>query len=235
MNQTPVSELFSRNIPTLSPGEQNLLRNSHVCIVGQGGLGGTVSEILARTGIGCLTLVDGDRFEKSNMNRQLLCSVDVLGESKVEVAKRRLQSINPELSVHCGNEYFNIEKAKVIPEKADVIVDCLDKMEHRFMLETAARKLRIPMVSAAVSGMSGYVTTVFPQDRGLQALLDNEERLILDRDPESISCLASIVFLMASLQSSEVIKILLKSGQLMRDSLLLVDLAENLFEAFSLD
>ena len=90
---------FDRNFPALTQQEQRQLWESHVCVVGCGGLGGYIIEYLARVGVGRLTVVDGDRFEPSNLNRQLLCTQPLLGSLKAEAAAARIRSIHPEITV----------------------------------------------------------------------------------------------------------------------------------------
>ena len=95
LQQGIVPEVYARNQKRLSSEDQIKLLQSHVAVIGLGGLGGTVTEILARIGIGSLTLVDGDSFDDSNLNRQLLSSTEVLGEQKAAVAAKRVKAVNP--------------------------------------------------------------------------------------------------------------------------------------------
>ncbi|NNK56468.1 MAG: HesA/MoeB/ThiF family protein, partial [Desulfofustis sp.] len=92
LRQGIVPEVYARNQKRLSCADQIKLLQSHVAVIGLGGLGGTVTEILARIGIGTLTLVDGDRFDDSNLNRQLLSSTEVLGKPKASVAEARVKA-----------------------------------------------------------------------------------------------------------------------------------------------
>ncbi len=227
-----VPKAFSRNIDTLSEEEQARLSHSKVCIVGLGGLGGTVAEILVRTGIGNLILVDRDRFDPSNMNRQLVCTEETIGNLKVDETSRRLKTINPDLNLNPHIDFLTADNASEILGEADVVVDCLDSLEARFDLEQAARNGDKPLVSAAVSGISGYVTTILPGDSGLQEILNQLGEETSDSEP--VSCLAAIVFLIASLETNEVIKLLLDRNGLLRNRLLLVDLSDNIFEEFPL-
>ena len=91
--------MFERNIDAYSIWDQEKLWKSTVVIIGIGGGGGVVAELLARTGIGHIVLVDGDKFEESNLNRQIFATQDTIGISKVEAAKKRLLSINPYINV----------------------------------------------------------------------------------------------------------------------------------------
>ena len=94
-----MTEYFKKNQAIFSPEEMALLADKKILVAGCGGLGGSVIELLSRSGIGHLIVADGDQFEPSNMNRQLLCTTDTLGRSKAEAAAGRILSINPDADV----------------------------------------------------------------------------------------------------------------------------------------
>ena len=89
-----IENRYSRNFETLTPEDQDTLKQARVCILGLGGLGGGVCEMLARIGVGHLTLVDGDVFDATNLNRQLLSREDLIGESKAKAARDRVAAVN---------------------------------------------------------------------------------------------------------------------------------------------
>ena len=130
-----VPERYARNMKTISPEDQANLLKSQLSIVGLGGLGGTVSEILARTGIGTLNLIDGDRFEASNLNRQFLCNYETMGKYKTESAVKRIQEINASITVRRYDEYLDDKNSETVICPSDVIVDCLYNIKSRFTLE----------------------------------------------------------------------------------------------------
>ncbi len=100
-----VPERYARNMRSFSLADQAALLGARVGVVGLGGLGGTVAEVLGRMGVGRLTLVDGDRFEDSNLNRQLLSTVEGLGQLKSEAARARVGRINPSVDVTALTEF----------------------------------------------------------------------------------------------------------------------------------
>ncbi|MCU0593099.1 MAG: ThiF family adenylyltransferase, partial [Desulfobacterales bacterium] len=106
-----VPERYARNMRTFSLADQATLLNSHAGVVGLGGLGGTVTEILARMGVGRLTLIDGDRFEDSNLNRQLLSSLSNLSMPKADAAAQRVRQINPSTDVTVHACFLTAENA----------------------------------------------------------------------------------------------------------------------------
>ncbi|MBC2744671.1 MAG: HesA/MoeB/ThiF family protein [Desulfosarcina sp.] len=218
---------YLRNMKTLSEADQIRLLESAVCIVGLGGLGGLVTETLARMGIGRFYLVDGDMFEAHNLNRQLLSSIDRIGMPKVEAAVMRVKTINPGLEVNATGAFLTSENADTLVGSCNIVVDCLDNIQSRFILEAAAKRAGIPMVSAAVAGISGHVTTIFPEDKGLENIYGPEDQLNMAKGAETrLGCLAPGVNLVASLECMEVVNLLLNPQKALRNRLLVIDLEE---------
>ncbi|MEE4111220.1 MAG: ThiF family adenylyltransferase, partial [Desulfobacteraceae bacterium] len=158
LRQHILPDRYLRNMKTLCEADQIKLLESTVCIVGLGGLGGTVTETLARMGIGRFCLVDGDVFEAHNLNRQLLSSVDRIGMPKVDAAVMHVKRINSGIELVPAPTFLTPENAHSLLGSCDLVVDCLDNIHSRFTLEAAAKRAGIPMVSAAVAGISGHVT-----------------------------------------------------------------------------
>lgn len=229
-----VPERYARNMRTYSLADQATLLNSHAGVVGLGGLGGTVTEILARLGVGRLTLIDGDRFEDSNLNRQLLSSPADLTQPKADAAAQRVRRINPSTDVTAHACFLTADNADGLLAGCQVVVDCLDNLRTRFEVEDACRRLGCPMVSAAVAGASGHVTVVYPQDRGLRLVYGEPQGLPLKGAETSLGTVPYSVVFLASLECAEVAKIILGRGSLLRDKLLVADLAEGIIEVMNL-
>ena len=227
-------ERYVRNMKTFSLDEQIILLRSRVGIFGLGGLGGAVTEILTRVGIGTLRLIDGDIFEDSNLNRQFLSTPDLIATSKAAAAAQKVRQINPSIVVEQYNENLNDSNALSLIENSDVAVDCLDNVPSRFSLEHAAKQIGSPLVSAAVAGVSGHVTTIFPEDSGLELIYGESGRRPLKGVETSLGCLPQAVTLLASVECSEVIKILLGKGDLLRNRLFFVDLVSNTMDVLQL-
>ena len=235
LKQHILPDRYLRNMKTLSEVDQIRLLEATVCIVGLGGLGGTVTETLARMGIGRLHLADGDVFEAHNLNRQLFSGVDRIGKPKAEMAVMRVNRINPGIEVVATATYVTPENADILVAPCDLVVDCLDNIDTRFTLEAAVKRAGIPLVSAAVAGMSGHVTTVFPEDSGLETIYGPQDQLSKTRGAETqLGCLAPAVNLMASLECAEVLNVLLEKRQTLKNRLLVVDLADHTFETLQL-
>lgn len=228
---------YQRNQKTLNLIELKQLLKSKAVIVGLGGLGGTVTEILARANVGHLVLVDGDCFEDHNLNRQLLCTQDRLGASKARVAADRVAAVNSAIEVEYHQTPIDEGNRLDIIAGSQVVVDCLDNIPDRFMLQAATRQAGIVLVSAAVAGLCGQVTTVFPEDKGLE-LIFGPPRIAM-QSPKGIEteqgCLPQAVSLIAAIEAAEAIKVLLgQTGQLLRNKLLFVDLSRNSFDILGL-
>jgi len=232
-------ERYDRNFNTLSLKEQKKLGESKVVVIGLGGLGGCVCEILARAGVGFLTLIDGDFFEPSNLNRQLLSQEYLMGVSKAEAAKNRVNAINCEINVKYFNEYLDESNMYDMIKNTDLAVDCLDTIDIRFILQDAANKASIPVVSGAIAGMAGQVTTIFPGDRGYELIYGQRtKKQSTDKQSKGVETitgnLGCCAFFVAALQASEVLKVLLGRKDILCNKLLITELWSNTFEIVDL-
>lgn len=229
-----IPERYVRNMKSFSCADQVALLKSKVSVVGLGGLGGTVCEILARIGIGALNLIDGDIFEESNLNRQILSKENIISTPKADAAKKRVSEINSSVSAFHHREYLNDENAVTLIGNSDVVIDCLDSLSGRFILERESKKAGCRLVSAAIAGNYGHITTIFPEDQGLKLIYGKAQNTLNKGAETSLGTLPHCVSLLASLECSEAIKILLKKGALLRNKLLLIDLSDNSFEIIKL-
>jgi molybdopterin-synthase adenylyltransferase len=229
-----VPERYARNMRSYSPADQAALLRARVGVVGLGGLGGTVTEVLARLGVGRLLLIDGDRFEESNLNRQLLSATDLLGTPKADAARRRVEEVNPSVEVVALPHFLTPENAGQSLQGCNVVVDCLDNLPDRFLIEDACRRNGCPLVSAAVAGASGHVTTIFPEDPGLRLVYGEPQRLPRKGAETSLGTLPYAVVFLATLECAETAKVILKKGGLLRDKLLIADLNEMMVEVVAL-
>jgi molybdopterin/thiamine biosynthesis adenylyltransferase len=202
-------------------GQARLLRST-VAVVGLGGLGGNVTEGLARMGVGRLVLIDGDVFVDHNLNRQILSAEENLGRSKAEVARERVWQVNSAVEVIAHALEARPENLPQFLEGADVVVDGLDRLPPRFMLQEAAQALGIPMVHGAIAGYLGQVMTILPGDPGLQALYGGG--LLPERGVEAQQGTpAGTPMMVAGWQIQEVVKLLLGRGEPLRHRLLFID------------
>ena len=221
-----VPERYARNQKSLGCREQVRLLESAVLIVGLGGLGGCVTEILARIGVGELILVDGDVFEDSNLNRQLLARVEDLGVKKAIAAENRVASINPGVNARSCPVYLDAQNCSELIGRAGVAVDCLDSIPDRFVLEAGCRRKNIPMVSAAIGGESGQATIVYPEDPGLSLVYGRPETASPKGVEKSLGTLPHTVFTMAAVECAAVVSCLIGKPPVLRNRLLFADLSD---------
>ena len=225
---------YTRNFQSISPTEQELLANARVCVAGLGGLGGGVVEMLARIGVGTLDLADGDCFDESNLNRQLLSTEKGVGTPKSQAARERVGAINSTVKVNAFNAFLGRENAAKIMGNAHVVVDCLDSIPDRFLLQELTRIRGIPLVSGAIAGTSGQVTVIYPGDPGFKLIYGRPQEAEKRGLEQQLGNLAHCALLVASLQCSEVIKVLLGRGEILRNQLLICDLMTNTYEVMQL-
>ena len=220
-------ERYSRNRNSLTEQDQEKLAECRVLIAGCGGLGGYVTELLARVGVGRLTVVDGDVFEESNLNRQILCTTETLGKSKAAAAAERIGEVNPLVTCEAIGEFLTEENADRILAGHDIAVDALDNADSRALLLAAAARFGIPLVHGAIAGFLGRVSVIYPGD-GASALLSNKsQNRGIEQETGNLSFTASCV---ASIQAAETVKCLLSKGQLCRNRTIEVDLLGGAFE-----
>jgi molybdopterin/thiamine biosynthesis adenylyltransferase len=215
-----IPKRYKRNLGVVSPSEQVKLLQSKVAIIGAGGLGGTVLEFLTRMGIGELIIADKDTIGDSNLNRQILSKETNLGQSKTEVAVKRVKEINSSIDITGHSVFIDSDNVKKIIKGADVVADALDNLPVRFKLQKACRELNIPLVHGAIAGFNGQLTTIFPQDKGLELIYGSDRNLPEHGTEVTLGAPTVTPAIIASLEAQEVIKILLKRGKLFRNRLL---------------
>lgn len=148
-----MNEAFSRTAIVLGDPAMERLARAHVAVLGLGGVGGYVVEALARSGVGELTLVDQDEIGPTNLNRQLLSTVDTLGLPKAQAAAQRVKSINPECVVHpMVWRYTPESREEFLSTRYDYIVDAIDLVSCKLDLIQTALERGVPIISALGTG-----------------------------------------------------------------------------------
>jgi len=216
-----LNERYSRNISALSIEDVLRLHTSKVCVVGGGGLGGYVVEILARIGVLNITLVDYDTFESNNLNRQLFSEEQLLGTYKVDAAISRITKVNSRVTLNGIKETLDENNALDILNGHDIVIDALDNIQTRLMLAKVCTSLSIPMVHGSIAGWFGQVAVVFPGDEILDIIFgDVKTERGIEKELGNLPFAASVV---ASIQCAECIKIL-TGKKVERNTLLQIDL-----------
>lgn len=194
---------YLRNIPAISQAEQAILVGKTVAVIGCGGLGGHLIELLCRMGIGAIRVVDGDVFEESNLNRQLLSTMGTLGTSKAQAAAERIRTISPETAVTVYPVFLDENNAAGIVGGCDAVLDALDSPQARRILAKACEVAQIPYIFGAISGWVAQAAVSMPGDRLMEKLFP-EDTVLGDR-----SVLSFTPALCAALQASLCLKFLL--------------------------
>lgn len=229
---------YSRNVCTLSKEECFAVKDLSICVIGCGGLGGYIIEMLGRLGIGHISAVDGDVFDETNLNRQLLATESLMGRGKAEIAGERMAEVNSEVGLKVVPEFLTEENARRIIAGHDVVMDALDNIGSRMILEEACSQENIPLVHGAIAGWYGQVAVVMPGDYFLKKLYSgsghdgghSSENRGSELEMGNPSFTPAIV---AGIQVSECIKLLLNKGESLVGKMLTIDLERHEFEVFS--
>ena len=221
-----IDQRYIRNIPSLSEEDCALLAGKKVCVIGCGGLGGSILEHLARVGVGEITAVDGDVFDVSNLNRQLLSSEALLGTPKAAAAAKHIDEINSGVKVNPVEAFLDEKNAESLIAGHDLVIDALDTPGARIVLAKACRKLGITLIHGAVSGWNGQVAVVRPGSRLLENLYDGIEP---DPSPSTLSFTPAVA---ASIEVAEAVKVLCGKPTQLESQMLFFDLLSGDFSLF---
>ena len=226
MNESKLSpeelERYDRQLRIIGWGVESQLKvkGSHVMVVGAGGLGCPTALYLAAVGVGHIAVVDRERVELSNLNRQVLHWSGDLDKPKVESVAEKLRKLNPNVRVEPLQLELNEENIEDLIRKFDVVVDCLDNWRTRFILNEACVKSRKPLVHAGVHSWYGQITTVLP---GRGPCL----RCIWPENPpetERFPILGATAGTLGLLEVLEVVKLITGLGQPLVGRMLYLDL-----------
>ena len=143
---------FIRRDVILTDTQIEKIESARVALFGLGGVGGYTLEALVRMGVKNLFLCDGDKFDESNLNRQILSLESNIGKEKVEVAKERALSINKDIKIDTYNEFINSSNIKTINFNFDYIIDAIDDTDAKVLLIKKAKELNIPIISMMGAG-----------------------------------------------------------------------------------
>lgn len=221
---------YSKNMTMISLDENERLKKLKVLVVGCGGLGGYVIEMLSRLGIGHLVCVDGDVFDESNLNRQVLSTENNLGGYKASEAKTRVQTINSEVLVTSHVCFADEENMEMLTDGCDVVVDTVDNIKSKLMLEKCCKKQNLPLIHGAIGGWYGQVSTVIPGDDTISYLYKNSKKGIESLLGNPSFTPATI----ASIQVSECLKVLLNKKEILSKKILMIDLLNHDYELIEL-
>jgi len=220
---------YLKNIGPLTPEQQRRLQKARVCVIGCGGIGGYTAEHLCRLGVGHLTLVDGDCFDPTNLNRQLFCTEEAIGKPKVFAAKERLARINSRTQAEAVFTFFTEENADSLLRGHDLVIDGLDRPQTRLILQAACRQLKLPLVHGAVEGWGVQVCTVLPGEDALSRIYPAAAA-----SAPGEGTLSFVAGLAGALQAAEAAKLLTSAGAPLTGRILFADLLAGRFDVLPL-
>ena len=226
-------ERYRRNIDVAEIGEegQDALSRSSVTIIGAGGLGSPCALYLAAAGVGRLRLVDDDKVELSNLQRQIIHQTDAVGTSKVHSAANSLNKLNPNVEVRLFEERLTADNALDIISQFDLVADGCDNFDTRFLVNDACFLSARPLVSAAVAQFEGQIATFRAFEKDEDGRPRPSYRCLLPEAPppglvpscEEAGILGALTGVVGAMQAMEVIKEILGLGQSLAGKVMLYD------------
>ena len=220
---------YSRQIMLEEIGYQGQLKlqQAKVCVVGVGGLGNPITTRLVAMGVGTIRIVDRDVIELSNLHRQTMFDDSDVGEIKVEAAEKKLQKLNPNVTIEALPISVNDYTALEVVDGCDLVIDALDSVNARYSLNKACVQKNIPFVTGAAVGVSGQAFTILPKKSACYHCMFPS----LDEDSMPTCSIEgvhpSILSIIGGIQVAEAVKIILGKKPSLSEKILHVDL-ENL-------
>lgn len=210
------------NIPDLGEEGQLKLKASSVLVAGCGGLGSASSLYLAAAGIGRLGLVDSDKVDLSNLQRQVIHSMESIGRAKVDSAKERINGLNPNVKVNTFHDRIQENNARSIIKEYDIVVDATDNFDTRYVLNAACFELSIPFVYGAIFQFSGQMS-LFNYKNGpcFQCVFQHTPTEEFKDQNRGVGVVGALPGVIGSLQAIEVIKLCAGIGRSMTGRLLI--------------
>jgi adenylyltransferase/sulfurtransferase len=205
-------------IPGIGEAGQEKIKKARVVIAGTGGLGSPIALYLTAAGVGTLRIIDNDKVELSNLNRQILHWDKDVSKSKTASAYDKLTKLNKNVNLETVHITIDDSNAAQLTEGFDVIVDAMDNLSTRFLLNKAAVKHKVPFIHGAVSGMEGRAMTVIP---GKSACI----KCLYHAAPPKIKfpVLGTTPAVIGAIEATEVIKYITGIGTLLTNRLLIYD------------
>lgn len=216
-------EQYNRHLilPEIGTKGQLKLKEAKVLVVGTGGLGCPILQYLTAAGVGSIGIVDEDTISQSNLQRQVLFTIDDIGKNKAEVAKRRLQGLNPFVSFEVYAKYLSKENAISIVQNYDIVVDATDNFPARYLINDACVLANKPLVFGAIFKFEGQVAVFnYKESATYRCLFPNPPKPNETPNCSEIGVLGVLPGIIGCFQANEVIKIICEIGEVLAGKLL---------------
>ena len=222
-------EKFSRQIILRNIGAlgQKKIQKAKVLIIGMGGLGCPAAEFLTRSGIGTLGIVDYDKVSLSNIHRQTLYTEKDINKSKVKIAKKKLNEINPKTKINIFNYKLNKIKFKKIIKNYEYIIDGTDNFESKFLINDISLDYKKFLVVGAISKFDGHIFSFDFKNKNNPSLRDfYQEEVVTDDifNCEYDGILGTVAGIVGTIQANEILKKILNIGESLNRFILILDL-----------
>jgi len=217
---------YSRNIilPEVGVEGQQMLSRAHVMIVGAGGLGSPVGYYLAAAGVGHIAIVDDDIVELGNLQRQIAHTTEKIGLSKVASVRQTFEALNPEVKIDAIRERVAKGNIEDLICNYDIVADCSDNFETRFLINDACVLLTKRLVSGAVRGFEGQLTTILPgEGHCYRCVFEDMPLADVAASLQESGIIGAVPGVIGSLQALEIIKLIIGKGEILSNSLLVFD------------
>jgi len=223
---------YSRHIilPEVGGKGQSKIANAKVFIVGAGGLGCPVGYYLAAAGVGTIALIDNDTVELSNLQRQIAHSVNTIGMPKVESAKKTFEALNPDVNIVAIQKRMSKDDIIDLIKDYDIVVDGSDNFPTRYLVNDACFMAGKPLVSGAILRFEGQVTTIVPGDGPCyRCLFEEPPPPGLVPSCQEAGVLGVLPGVIGGLQATEVLKLILGKGDVLKGELLIYNALKTTF------
>jgi len=222
-------------------GGQKALKSARVLVVGAGGLGAPALLYLAAAGIGTIGIVDDDEVSLSNLQRQIIHKTEAIGQPKTQSASAAITQLNPEIDTRLHQMRLSPENAFALISQYDIIVDGSDNFATRYLVSDAAYFAQKPVVLAAVGRFDGQITTFCPHTNSPEGTPNPSYRCLYPSPPpegtvpacEEAGILGVVTGILGTLQTNEVLKLVLGLGTPLIGRLMMVDTMAPSFDTIS--
>ncbi len=216
-----MEDRYIKILNSITEDEFKKLQGFNVCVVGCGAIGGHIIEMLARIGVLNITGIDDDVFDTQDLSSQVISHSTNIHENKALEAKKRVFAINPDVYFIPVYEKLGADNAIDMLAGNNIIIDACDSISTRLILEDACSRLETPLIHGAVSGWQGQVSTIMPYDNTISKIYADITDDDIDKNTGNLTFASALI---ASLEVSEAIKVLLDKDNTLHKKLLKIDL-----------